>query len=226
MYKLVSLASFILCIIFAANAQESPSKTILSRFEFVAGPSFSRNTGYLPDYDSKAGYSFGLGYHQTLSKSFSVNLRSLYEAKGSAATYNYSLSDGNGITDIDEKYTTKFKFLTFYVLPTLYLGRKKNIHVSAGGYYSFLHKLSVTRHSTRADNGAFISEYENTDKNYFAPQYDGGVSFQIGYSFKVSDKTQLMLQAFSNRGVVDLHNNGIGSQRNNTFGMLLSWRMR
>src|SRR5688500_12593839 len=105
MYKIVSVALFILCVAFAANAQESQSKKIISKFELVAGPSFSRNTGYLSDYDSKAGYSFGLGYHQTLSKFFSVNLRSLYEAKGSAAQYSYTLLDGNGITDIDEKYT-------------------------------------------------------------------------------------------------------------------------
>jgi hypothetical protein len=227
MYKIVSVALFILCAAFAAKAQESLSKKIIGRFELVAGPSFSRNNGYLPEYGSKIGYSFGLGYYQAISKSFSINLRSLYEVKGSAAKYSYYRSDAsNDGIDIDEKYTTKFKFLTFYVLPTLQLGRNKNIHVSAGGYYSFLHKLSVTRHSTRGDNGAFISEDEHTDKNYFAPQYDGGVSFQIGYSFKVSDKTQLMLQAFTNRGLVDLHNNAIGSQRNNTFGMQLSLRMR
>ena len=58
---------------------------------------------------------------------------------------------------------------------------------------------------------------------HFDPTFDAGVSFLIGYSFKVSDKSQLMLQAFSNRGVVDLHNYSIGSQRNNTFGLLVSW---
>ncbi len=153
-------------------------------------------------------------------------MRSLYEMKGSVATYSYALLDVNSFVQIDAKYTTEFKYLTFYVLPTLQLGRNKNIHISAGGYYSFLQKLSVNSYLTNRDTGEFISEYTNTDRNYFSPNYDAGVSFQIGYSLKVSDKSQLMLQAFSNRGLIDLHNGWIGSQRNNTFGLMLSLRRR
>lgn len=226
MLKGIALASFILHFVVAAYAQEPSSNKILNRFELVVGPSFSKNTGYLPNYDSKAGYSVGVGYYQKLSKSFSLNFRSLYESKGSAATYSYGLTDVNGTVETDDKYTTKFKYLTFYVLPTLQLGRNKNIHISAGGYYSFLQKLSVNSYRTRTDTGEFISEDTNTDKDYFSPDYDAGVSFQIGYSFKVSDKSRLMLQAFSNRGLIDLTNPSIGSQRNNTFGLLLSFGMR
>jgi hypothetical protein len=132
----------------------------------------------------------------------------------------------NGSVEMDEAYTTDFKYLTFYVLPTVQLGRNKNIHVGAGGYYSFLHRLSVTSYRTNSDTGEFISESTSTDEGYFSPNYDAGVSFQIGYSFKVGDKCRLMLQAFSNRGLVDLHNYWIGSHRNNNFGMLLSFKMQ
>lgn len=226
MSKVIALISLILCFVIAANAQESSSNKILSRFELVAGPSFSKNSGHLSDYGSKAGYSFGVGYYQKISNSFSLNFRSLYEMKGSTATYSYGLTDTNGTVEMTDKYTTQFKYLTFYALPTLQLGRNKNIYISAGGYYSFLQKLSVNTYSTNRNTGEFISENMTTDKNYFSPKYDAGVSFQIGYSFKVSDKNQLMLQAFSNRGLVDLYNPAMGSQRNNNFGLMFSLRMR
>lgn len=226
MCKIIALASSIFYFTVSANAQEVASNKFLNRFELVAGPSFSNNSGYLSDYDSKAGYSFGVGYYQNLSKSFSLNFRFLYEMKGSAATYSYGVTDVNGSVDMDDKYTTKFKYLTFYVLPTLQLGRNKNIYVSAGGYYSFLQDLSVNSYRTRSDTGEFISEDTTNDKNYFDPTYDAGVSFQIGYSLKVTEKSQLMLQAFVNRGLIDLYNASIGSQRNNTIGLMLSFRKR
>jgi hypothetical protein len=226
MYKIIALTSILVSFAIAADAQESYPK-ILSRFELIAGPSFSKNNGYLPDYKSKTGFSFGVGYYQNLSKSFSINMRTLYETKGSSVVYQYNLTDlNNNSVDVDNRYNTKFKYLTFYLLPTLQLGKTKNIHLSAGGYYSFLQKLSVTSYSTRTDNGAFISEYENNSKNYFTPNFDAGLSFQLGYAFNISKKSQLMLQAFANRGLVDLHNDAFGSQRMNTYGLQLSFRMR
>jgi hypothetical protein len=227
MFKGITLASFILLFVIAANAQESSSNNILSRFELVAGPSVSKNKGYLPDHDSKTGYSVGVGYYQKFSKSFYLNFRTLYESKGTAATYHASVGNmGGSSVNIDDKYTSEFKYLTFYLLPTLKLGPNKNIHIGAGGYYSFLQRLSVTSYRTNSDTGEFISEDTSTDEGYFSPDYDAGVSFQVGYSFKVSDKYRLMLQAFSNRGLVDLHSNWIGSHRNNNFGLLLSFKMQ
>ncbi len=227
MFKGITLVSFLLVFIITANAQESPSNNILNRFEFVVGPSFSKNKGYLPDHDSKTGYSVGVGYYQKFSKSFYLNFRTLYESKGTSATYPFGLSNMDGsIVNIDDKSTSEFKYLTFYLLPTLKLGRNKNIHIGAGGYYSFLQSLSVTSYRTNSDTGEFISENTSTDKGYFSPDYDAGVTFQVGYSFKVSDKYRLMLQAFSNRGLVDLHSSWIGSHRNNNFGLLLSFKMQ
>lgn len=221
------LTLLLLFVIFAitVHAQESTNK-ILSRFEIVAGPTISKNSGYLSDYGAKAGYAVGLGYYQKVYKSLSVNFRTLYEAKGSSSVYNYGLTNLNGTIEMTDKYTTNFKYLSFYALPTWQFGVKKNIYISAGGYYSALQKLSVNTYSTNSATGEFISERTNTDKNYFNPKFDAGVSFSVGYSFKLTGKTQFLLQAFSNRGLVDLHNAAFGSQRNNTFGIMLSLRMR
>jgi hypothetical protein len=226
MYKVITLFSSIFCFAFTANSQEVASNSILYKFEVIAGPSFSKNSGYLSEYDSKAGYSFGIGYYQELYKSFSVNVRALYEMKGSTTTYNYGNVGAGGTIDVNDRYDTKLKYLSFYVLPTIKLGRNKNILIGAGGYYSFLQRLSVNSYQTRAGTGEFISETTHTDNKYFHPDHDAGLSFQIGYSFKVSDKSQLMLQVYSNRGLIDLYNPSLGSQRNNTFGLLASFRMR
>lgn len=227
MFRIITLASLILHFAVVATAQESSSNKILNRFELVAGPSFSNNKGYLPDHDSKTGYSIGIGYYQKLSKSFHLNFRTLYESKGTAATYQASVANTNGSFDnIDDKYTSEFKYLTFYLLPTLKLTPKKNIHIGAGGYYSILQSLSVTSHRTSQDTGDLIWHNTRTDESFFTPDYDAGVSVQIGYSFKVSDNSRLMLQAFSNWGLVDLHSNWIGSHRNNNLGLLLSFKLQ
>lgn len=218
---------FILSFIaFNGNAQEKKSEKLFSRFEFIGGGSFSKNSGYLSDYGSMLGYSLGIGYYQRISNSFTINFRSLYETKGSTATYNYALSDGSEVNGLTDKYTTKFNYLSFYLLPTFDFGKNKSFHLSAGGYYSFVHKLSINTYTTNRTTGAFVSENTNTDNNYFNPKYDAGLSFQAGYSFKVNEKNQLMIQAFANRGLVDLYNPQMGSQRNNTFGINLAFRRR
>jgi len=227
MCKPTLLILSLLFIVIAASGQESSPNKIINRFELVGGPSFSANTGYLGDYDSKFGGSFGVGYYQKIYKSFSLNIRTLHELKGSVTNYPAGLSDGTGTDlNINDKFTTKFSYLTFYLMPILQLGKSKNIYIGAGGYYSFLHRLSVNRYRTNSETGEFIEESTTNDTNYFDPNHDFGVTFQLGYSFKISNTCQLMLQAFSNRGLADLYNSSMGSQRNNTYGVLLSVRMR
>ncbi len=230
MSKVIALISLILCFVIAANAQESSSNKILSRFELVAGPSFSKNSGYLSDYGSKAGYSFGVGYYQKLSKSFSINIRSLYEQKGSSASQHIGLYEGwNNVNypNVSYEYSSQFQYLTFYLLPTFQFGRNKNVYVSAGGYYSFERRASYKQSLINDDTGDIIEEYvSNQDDPGREVSNDAGVSFSLGYSFKIAKKSQLLLQAFSNRGLVDIQNPYAGSQRNNTFGLMLSLRIR
>ena len=226
MRKPTMLLLGVVLLVITTKAQD-PSDKIINRFELVGGPSFSQNTGYLGDYDSKGGGSFGVGYYQKIYKSFSLNVRTLLELKGSVGNYPKGVVDENGnILEVNDEYTAKFSYLTFYLMPTLQLGRNKNIYIGAGGYYSFLEKLSVTSYRTNSETGEFIEETTSNDKNYFDPKHDFGVTFQLGYSFKVSNKCQMMVQAFSNRGLADLYNPTFGSQRNNTYGILLSFRIR
>src|ERR1044071_5075158 len=91
MNKVVFLSVIFMGYVLIAEAQESTAHKILKRFEVVGGPSFSKNTGYLVNYESKYGYSLGLGYYQPVTKWFSLNLRALHETKGSATTYSYSV---------------------------------------------------------------------------------------------------------------------------------------
>lgn len=201
-----------------------PSK-VLKKFELIVGPSFSKNTGYLSNYELMTGYSIGIGYDQPFSKSFSINMRALLERKGSIATHSYGLTSGNTNTDVTDTYTTKFNYLSLYAIPTFHAWNN-NITLGVGGYYSLLQKLSVNVYSEDSNTGEFISEYSETRKDYFSPSYDAGITFQLGYSFNVSEKNRLILQAFTNLGLVDLYNPTIGSQRNKTFGLLVSFRVR
>lgn len=223
----LTLTLSLLFIVVVATAQEFSSEKVINRFELVGGPSLSRNTGEGEDYESKLGASFGVGYYQKVYKSFSLNMRLLHESKGSTFNYPSFFSHGTNQIDINYRFTTKFKALTFYLTPTLQLGRNKNIYVGAGAYYSLLHKMSVSVYKTITDTGEVIEE-GTSEKNYLDPIYvrDGGVTFQFGYAFKVSPKCQLMIQGFANRGLVDINANWLGSQRNHNYGILLSARMR
>lgn len=225
MKKVLILATTVLCFVTSILAQESAPNQILRKFEIVAGPSFSKNKGYLSNYDSKIGYSIGVGTSAKFSKSFSVNFRSLYEFKESAASYSFSRSDANNVSlMLTDKYTNRFNYLTFYALPTLQLGSNKRIHISAGGYYSLLLKDNINIYTIESENNNFFSEYNISNEFSFKQKYDAGISVLIGYSFKVGDKSQLLLQAFGNRGLVDISYVLFGSQRNNTFGLLSTFR--
>jgi hypothetical protein len=227
MCKPIIVTLSLLFIVVVATAQESSSEKVINRFELVGGPSFSSNTGDFDEYEPKLGGSFGVGYYQKIHKSFCLNIRALYESKGSAFNYPTALSDGTNEINVNYKFTTKFRSVSFYLIPTLQLGRNKNIYVGAGGYYSLLYRMSVGLYTTNTDTGEVIED-ATSSRNYFDPVYvrDGGATFQLGYAFKISEKYQLMIQGFANRGLVDIDGNWFGSQRNNTYGILLSARMR
>lgn len=216
----------LICSSIAVKAQEEKTEyDDMRRFELVLGPSFSMNTGYLRDYKSKYGYELGIGYYLPVAKSFMINARLLYEQKGSTAVYKYTLYDVNkSVTPTREEITSRFNYFTLYVIPTFQLGPKKNILIGAGAYYSYLRKLNVRTDRTRSDNGDFISRSSFDQREFFDPTYDAGVTFQVGYKFNVNSKLRMSIQAFSNRGVKDLYSGSIGSQRNNTFGILLGFR--
>lgn len=226
MIKKCILLTLLICPTIMVSGQKLNTKNLLKNFELVGGSSFSKNSGYLSDYDSKIGYTFGIGYYQNITKSFSLNFRALYETKGSAAYYSYGLTDANGTTEVTDKYTAQFKYVSLYLLPTFQLGPRNNIYISAGAYYSFLQNLSVNTYRTNKNTGDLISDYTTTNKDYFTPDFDAGISVQLGYSFKLNEKSQLLLQAFSNRGIKDLYNPAMGSQRNNTFGLTASYRRK
>jgi hypothetical protein len=224
MHKSVLVSWLLLAFAFIANAQDE--NKILKRFELVVGPSQSRNTGS-NIYEPKYGYSLGIGYDQPLHKIFSLNLRVLYEQKGSTSKLRSIVTEADGsITPLTDKYTTKLNYITFYLIPTFHLGPNKNIHIGIGPYYSFLQSLSLNIHRTRTYDGLFISVRTEHPKNYFNSNHDAGGTFQIGYSFNVGDNLGLTVQGFYNSGGVGLYNLNFGEQRNNDWGVLVIAKIR
>jgi hypothetical protein len=174
----------------------------------------------------KNGYSFGLGIYHAYSKSFEVNMRALWELKGSRTSqYTYLKSTSNGITTItDETRTmnTNFNYFTFSALPTFLIGANKHFIIGAGAYYSILKKADVLiTHMDHLSQSIKIENYR--DLQNFSPKYDIGISFFIGYSIPFGGRLKVSGQVFYNLGIVDQYDPWNENQRNNNIGFMLAF---
>jgi hypothetical protein len=120
---------------FEKNKNQIQNKKI----QLIIGPSLLYPIGTFNDENNPRrvmmGYSFGIGFQKLQSNKFEVMLRLLYERKGYKTEYINIDSIGN----VSNVYNTQnLTYLSFNLLPSIFLNKEKKSKLIAGAYFSLL----------------------------------------------------------------------------------------
>lgn len=209
-----------------ADATNHMPLKFINKIEVFAGPSLNFNYGnkFIENYEdesvenmrkTKVGYVFGVGAYHPLKDWLDLNLRIIYEQKGTNSQMNtHDLK-------IDTNY--KYQYLTLTISPMIFIGKSKKFALSVGGYYGIILSakgsvdvLDTQNQATFFSNfyGRQIRELRtdgSTSSITFAPglkSFEGnefGLVFSFGYSIKINSTNQLMIQLQDNLGLTSIN---------------------
>ena len=233
------ILSFILIPFFGASQRPSDihagrSKRFIDRFEVVAGPSISFNSGnkFVDNYQDDLmenkrlknfGYSLGVGLYHPLNRWLDLNARILWEKKGSNAELNVPLNPVNNDARQIIQSTYTYDYLTLGFLPQVFIGKEKRITLSIGGYYSFMNSVEgheevlttdddVTYNSTF--NGRVLRGFRSdgaVNSISFIPglqsfeKDDYGITMGIGYVIGIGGHSNIAIQLVDNFGLQNIN---------------------
>lgn len=170
------------------------------KIEFIIGPSLLYPTGTFTNENNPrrlmGGYSFGVGFQRLQSNKFEIIFRLLYERKGYKTEYINIDSIGNVSQDYN---TQKLDYVSFNLLPSIFLGKSKNSKLIAGAYFSLLTQNAFEQKVFL--NGQYsFSYFVNNVKDRF-DAYDYGISFGICHTRDIGENIDIGLQLLSNFGL-------------------------
>jgi len=216
--------AFLLFIIFwfsNANAQDYfPSEKVIDEYEIVAGGGILLNRGNdyaVLDRMNKYGYSFGIGANKFLSRNFFLNVRILYDLRGFRSNENYYNIDGTpGSTIIDRS----INYVSFYFIPTVRIGSKKNIFAGVGGFYGLLDQAQDQLITKNQNNQVISTRTLKTSEN---TKNDVGLSVRAGYSFNLKNNKKIKIEIVDNVGLVYFTESFGYPIKSNSLSVLLSF---
>jgi len=212
--------------------QKLPHGKFIDKVELIVGPSVCLNHGnmFIDNYNendvrnkrlAKIGYSIGVGAYHPVNHWLDINARVLWEQKGSKAELAHPLDPA--IQFINSEYT--YDYLTIYFAPTVFIGQRKRIAISLGGYYGKINdekghaSIYDTKNIVQPSEGSFRGRYwysfrddGSTYSISFIPgkqsfeKDDYGASVGISYNLPIGGTHNLSIQLIDNYGLFNINN--------------------
>ena len=202
------------------------SKKIINKVEIVAGPTlqFPNDNGFserlkqasmgtiLTSFNSKYGYSLGAGLVHSLSNKFDITGRVLWERKG----YIEKTFGINGFEYIGD---SKNDYLSLYIQPTFFLGKRKNMQIIGGLYYSWLQ--GTFRTEKLSLNGQTTISTTTNDPNL--KSNDFGLTLGAGYSIAIDTKSKIAFLLQGNYGLSKIIDINTLTINNNSISFFVTY---
>ncbi len=208
------------------DLKQPEPKRFIDKIEIFAGPNLSFNYGnmFIENYKDdnvtnkrllKLGHAFGLGVYHPIQDRLDINLRFLYEEKG---TNSEMVTPG---LQINSDYL--YKYLSASMAPRILFGKRKKLELSFGLYYSRIQ--SVKGDITvldRQNDQTFISSFYGRQVRELRPdgstasisylpglqsfeEYDFGITIGFGYSLNLSQKSSVTIYLTDNLGLLNIN---------------------
>lgn len=193
-----------------------------------------RGSSFLDKVDAKNGYLIGLNYEYKFHKKLSVVSGISFEQKNleynSASTSSYMDENLNTIDiDFTTKTSNNFQYYSIPLLLRFNFGKNNSFFVDGGVFWAFTGKISRTTKITNVtENYSYNVPTQDNNNFLFADDIngsDGGISFGLGKSFKLTKVTHLSIELRDNLGlknaISNISLNGItGTIKTNTINLL------
>lgn len=211
-------------IVFITATAWCQEKKIIDKVEIIAGPSlqFPDDNGFserlkqtsmgtiITSFNSKYGYSFGAGLVHTLNNKFDITARVLWERKG----YVEKTFGVNGFEYVGD---SKNDYISLYIHSTFFLGKRKNVQIVAGLYYSWLQR--TFRKETLSLNGQTTISTTTNDPNL--KSNDFGLTLGAGYSITIDTKSKIAFLLQGNYGLCKIIDINTLTINNNSISLFV-----
>lgn len=261
-FVLLSVTTYTLFGQSSGNLESSNPKSFTNRVEVLIGPNLSLNNGnmfienYRGEYEDnnyvsnkrllKTGYQFGAGFYHSLGNKIDLNIRLLYEQKGTKNELNNPLNPVNDDTRQITLDEYDYNYLTLNVSPFIYLGPKGKWSISVGLYYSKIKNLkgSSESYNTRDNQvleGSFEGRYfyhlrEDGGMDGFSwnpyltsiETYDFGMTCSASHRVSVNQKYSILIQLQGNYGLQNINkDNPYGlREKNHSIAFIISYSFK
>jgi len=207
-----------------SSATELSPKKLVSKIEFLLGPSYIRPHGvesFNSTQDFKLGVSAGVGLIHQLSSRFDLNLKFFYEDKGYRLETVAINSDYNPPATQRSVIDITFNYATASISPRFLVDKNQHFYLSAGPYVGYLF-------SERIQNEIYINEVliSKTGSRGVSPYYDYkkvdvGLTTMIGYDININRRLAGTFQFLYNLGLIEVTKGTIAPMSNTTYSLLL-----
>jgi hypothetical protein len=210
------------------------SKRFIERIELIIGPSVQLpdDNGFsdklkeasmgtiLHTFNSRYGYSFGLGVKQLLGERIEINSRFLWEQKGFIEEKKSTSPNSTDFTFY--RGDLKSNYFTLSISPIFYLSKERRIQVYPGIYYSWLQN-SFRKEELYNNNQLTFSGSTSNDPNL---KNDYGILVGGGYSIPISSKINLTIRLQFNYGIAKIMDVNSLQINNNTISLFTVFSFR
>jgi hypothetical protein len=202
------------------------ARRFIDRFEVFVGSNLSFNNGskfvenYKDDFientrNSKIGFGLGVGAYHPISNRIGMQVRLMYEAKGTDSKMT------TPTLEINSKYD--YRFLTLSIAPQILIGENKKFVGSLGAYLSRIQSCKGDIRVVDIQSGAlFNSNFEGRQIRELRPngstnsltivpglqsfeENEFGLIISFGYLLKISSKSELLIQLQNNFGLSSIN---------------------
>jgi hypothetical protein len=201
-------------------------RTINSNMEVFIGPSsvsIHGNEGFANYGVPKVGYAGGIGFIHNFGRKVALNARVLWERKGFRQREVITYVPDPGGAPVTGTLTNNISndYLTVSILPRFAFGKYGRFNIGAGGYFASLRKSKTTDHYFYP-----IPYTVTTNSKNEYDQYDGGLSFNLGYTFPFQRSMSFTIQFLNNYGLRQIsrfYNLSPGHEpiKNNSYSVLV-----
>jgi hypothetical protein len=180
-------------------------RKFIKQIQFFVGPNISNFWGNnsIQDQVINIQHCAGMGLSHPLNKSFDLQVKLLWELKGSKMDYQATFYDQN-----NEPLTwrfiqgTRLEYLTGSLTFNYYFSKRHKFYSGVGMSLSYLLKQETYTKQFDISSGNQISYYNS--KTYWYRDVDAGCVMVIGFNQKLGLKTFFTTQLLGNIGIVDI----------------------
>lgn len=191
-----------------SNSIQIPDrKRFIDKIEILLGPmlSFPDDNGFserlkqtssgtiLDSYNSKFGYSLGIGVGHTVSKKFDLNARLLWEQRG----FVQEKTTIGGTDILKYEGDQRINCLSFTATTDFYFSANRKLYAYSGFYFSKL-QSSFRKETVFTNNQPSFTGSTTDDPNL---KDDFGLIVGVGYGISISNRHLLNLRLQGNYGL-------------------------
>ena len=156
-------------------------------------------TDVKPIFNSKIGYSIGVGSNYFFNEKFSLGARVLYQRTTVLGDFPFAWTSADGDYVGNLELTTSFDYISLPIMARYTLGNKIKFNGELGGFVNYLLNSSVSNY---IEYNSQTQTFAEASGQY--TKFDAGLSLGLSSQVPLGEKISVKLSVYDNYGLVNI----------------------